>query len=175
MEVCAGPRASTTTYPGYPHLDHLLHLPHLETLQIGFVLIVTLRGNCRIGQSSLYGRRPGNWRAVFGREIKTHVHVMPKLHQFRFWGVPSPRHVSVHFQPSCTVTHLRNFMTATEDLRPQVSSSYSLAAWLPCLHMPLWGPHHLSSTLILHALTSTGRYLLWHKSSMFSVQYSPRS
>jgi hypothetical protein len=60
--------------------------------------------------------------------------MIPKLRQFRFWGTntfleallsqmsaPLLETLSVHFfdPPSFAVSHLRNFMTATEDLRFQ--------------------------------------------------------
>ena len=109
-----------TTYPGYPRLDHLLqplsHLPHLESLQIGF--------SSPGPDSDIEGQLPH-------RPVVTHV-VLSKLRQFRFWGsnafleallsqmsAPLLETLSVHFfdLSSYAVTHLRTFMTATEDLR----------------------------------------------------------
>jgi hypothetical protein len=113
------------TFPGYPHPDHLLqllsHLPLLETLQIGFSS-PGLRGdmeNIQVEKQSSH------------RPVVTLV-MLPNLRQFRFWGInafldpllsgisaPHLETLSLHFidLPSFPVPHLRNFMTATEDLR----------------------------------------------------------
>jgi len=112
-----------STFPGYPYPDHLLqplsHLPLLETLQIGF------------SSSGPASDIVGIERQLSHRPVKTHV-MVPNLRQFRFWGInafleallsgmsaPHLETLSVHFfdLPSFTVPHLRNFMTATEDLR----------------------------------------------------------
>jgi len=159
-----------STFPGFPHPDHLLqplsHLPLLETLQIGF---------SSPGPDSDF---EGIERQLSQRPVMTHV-MLPNLRQFRFWGInsfleallsemsaPHLETLSVHFfdLPSFTVPHLRNFMTAMEDLRFHSVRFLFSRSVVAMFAYPLVG-----ATLPKFNIDDTCPYLDWQVSAVAQI------